>query len=73
MDIVIDVLCILFLLLTAVFCFSWVRLRNDLPCNGRRWVAVVVKALAVIIGLWHLLFALLKAVWLVTEVLTWGI
>lgn len=69
----IDLLCIAFLVLSATFCFSWVRLRSDLPWRGRRSVAIVVKVLAVLVGVVHALFALLKMGWLVTELMTWGI
>ena len=64
LDLLMDLGCILFLLLTAMFCFSWVRLRNDLPWNGRRWVAVVVKSVALLIGAWHLVYGILKLVYL---------
>lgn len=70
LDFLIDLLCILFLLVTAVFCLTWVSLRNKLPWQGRRSVALVVKVLAVFVGVWHLLFGLAKLAYLILWTVT---
>lgn len=69
-DFLLDLLCVLFLLVTAVFCFSWVRLRNDLSWYGRKWVATTVKLLALLVGAWHLLFGVLKLMYLLLWTVT---
>lgn len=70
LDFLIDLLCVLFLLLTSVFCFSWVRLRSELPWKGRRWIPYVMKTLAVFVGVWHLLFGLAKLAYLILWTVT---
>lgn len=70
LDFLIDLLCVLFLLVTSVFCLTWVRLRDRLPWKGRRSVALGVKTLAVFVGVWHLLFGLLKLVYLILWTVT---
>ena len=69
-DYLIDVLCILFLLFNAVICFTWVGMRDKLPWQGRRSVALVVKVLAVFVGVWHLLFGLAKLAYLILWTVT---
>lgn len=70
LDFLLDLMCVLFLLVTAVFCFTWVALRNKLPWKGRPWVATVIKLLALLVGAWHLLFAVLKLSYLIAWTVT---
>lgn len=69
-DFLVDLLCVLFLLLTGVFCLSWVKLRSDLPWRGRQWVKWTMQTLAVFIGFWNLLFGVLKLVYLLVWTVT---
>lgn len=65
---IIDLLSIVFLLLTAMFCFSWVWLRKALKWNGQRaWLPLLFMSMAVVTGLWWLALALCKTLWLIIQ------
>lgn len=70
LDFLIDLLCIMFVLVTAMYCLTWVSLRDKLPWKGRRSVELGVKTLAVFVGVWHLLFGLAKLVYLILWTVT---
>lgn len=65
---IIELLCILFLLFNALICWTWVSMRDKLPWYGRRGVKIAVQGLVVFVGVWHLLFAGLKLLCLLLEV-----
>lgn len=67
---IIELLCILFLLFNAVICFTWVGMRDRLPWYGRRGVKIAVQGLVVFVGVYHVLFVVVKAACLLVEMVT---
>jgi len=64
-DILYDLFCIAFVLFNAVICWTWVKMRDALPWRGHRSVKIVVTAVVVGVGVWHLLFGLAKLAYLI--------
>lgn len=71
LDFMIDLGCIAFVLLTGMFCISWVFLRRALPWRShRKWMGPLFYTVAIIIGAWHLLYGVLKLVYLILWTVT---
>lgn len=69
-DLLLDLLCCAFLIVSGLFIWGWVFARQRLPWEGRQWLKWVLLVLASLIGSWHVIFGILKAVYVILWALT---
>lgn len=64
MDLALDLASCLFLFLTGAFCIGWAVWRHETPWRGsRKWMMYTLKPIALLSGLYHILFSMLKALY----------
>lgn len=69
-DLLLDLLCCFFLIASGLFIWGWVFARQRLPWEGRQSVKWVLLVLASLIGSWHVIFGIIKLVYVIIWTLT---
>lgn len=69
-DLLLDLLCCFFLIASGLFIWGWVFARQRLPWEGRQSGKWALLVLASLIGSWHVIFGIIKLVYVILWTLT---